>query len=183
MTEIDGTIEVVRAGTDQPVVVRVTHKDTYDTPIKLTPQHELLVANGDEVTDGQLLARIGEGADLVEVKSPAAGRVTKKGSTLTLHSEDVDSREYQVPHSARLRVETGDEVLAGHPLTELAEPEGPPPDQGRGHGPALPGDGGAEGVPLAGRLDRRQARRDHRAADAAQGHRRRGRRHRAARAS
>ena len=55
---------------------------------------------------------------LVEVKSPAAGRVTKKGSTLTLHSEDVDSREYQVPHSARLRVETGDEVLAGHPLTE-----------------------------------------------------------------
>ncbi len=118
MTEIDGTIEVVRAGTDSPVIVRVTHRDTYDTPIKLTPQHELLVANGDEVTDGQVLARIGEGAELVEVKSPAAGRVTKKGSTLTLHSEDVDSREYQVPHSARLRVETGDEVLAGHPLTE-----------------------------------------------------------------
>ena len=118
MTEIDGTIEVVRAGVDQPIVVRVTHRDTYDTPIKLTPQHELLVANGDEVTDGQLLARIGEGADLVEVKSPAAGKVTKKGSTLTLHSEDVDTREYQVPHSAHLRVETGDEVLAGHPLTE-----------------------------------------------------------------
>jgi DNA-directed RNA polymerase subunit beta' len=118
MTEIDGTIEVVRAGTDQPVVVRVTHRDTYDTPIKLTPQHELLVANGDEVGDGQVLARIGEGADQIEVKSPAAGRVTKKGSTLTLHSVDVDSREYQVPHSARLRVETGDEVLAGHPLTE-----------------------------------------------------------------
>jgi DNA-directed RNA polymerase subunit beta' len=30
----------------------------------------------------------------------------------------VDSREYQVPHSARLRVDTGDDVLAGHPLTE-----------------------------------------------------------------
>ncbi len=118
MTEIDGTIEVVRAGVDQPIVVRVTHRDTYDTPIKLTPQHELLVANGDEVTEGQLLARIGEGADLVEVKSPAAGRVSKKASTLTLHSVDVDTREYQVPHSARLRVETGDEVLAGHPLTE-----------------------------------------------------------------
>jgi DNA-directed RNA polymerase subunit beta' len=118
MTEIDGSIEVVRAGVDQPIVVRVTHRDSYDTPIKLTPQHELLVANGDEVTEGQLLARIGEGADLVEVKSPAAGRVSKKGSVLTLHSVDVDTREYQVPHSARLRVETGDEVLAGHPLTE-----------------------------------------------------------------
>ena len=118
MTEIDGTIEVVRAGVDQPIVVRVTHRDTYDTPIKLTPQHELLVANGDEVTEGQLLARIGEGPDLVEVKAPAAGRVSKKGSVLTLHSVDIDTREYQVPHSARLRVETGDEVLAGHPLTE-----------------------------------------------------------------
>jgi len=117
MTEIDGTIEVVRAGTDQPIVVRVTHRETYDTPMKLTPQHELLVANGDEVTEGQLLARLGEGDELVEVKAPAAGRIAKKGSTLTLHSEDVDTREYPVPHSARLLVETGDEVLAGHALT------------------------------------------------------------------
>ena len=117
MTEIDGTVEIVRAGTDQPIVVHVTHRETYDTPMKLTPQHELLVANGDEVTEGQLLARIGDNEDLVEVKAPAAGRITKKGSTLTLHSEDVDAREYPVPHSARLLVETGDEVLAGHALT------------------------------------------------------------------
>ena len=52
------------------------------------------------------------------MKAPAAGRVTKKGSTLTLHSEEVDSREYQVPHSARLRVADGDNVQAGDPLTE-----------------------------------------------------------------
>jgi DNA-directed RNA polymerase subunit beta' len=118
MTEIDGTIEVVRAGQDQPIVVRVTHVESYDTPIKLTPQHEVLVAGGDEVIEGQLLARIGEGDELVEVKAPAKGRITKKGSTLTLHSEDTDTREYQVPHSARIKVETGEEVLAGHPLTE-----------------------------------------------------------------
>ncbi len=116
MTEIDGTIEVARDGTDQPKV-RVTHRETYDTPMKLTSQHELLVASGDEVIEGQLLARLGEGDELVEVKAPAAGRIAKKGSTLTLHSEDVDTREYPVPHSARLLVETGDEVLAGHPLT------------------------------------------------------------------
>jgi DNA-directed RNA polymerase subunit beta' len=118
MTEIDGAVEVVRAGVDQPITVRVTHREAYDTPIKLTPQHEVLVANGDEVAENQLLARLGEGDEVSEVRSPAAGRVTKKGSTLTLHSEDVDTREYAVPHSARLRVETGDEVLAGDPLTE-----------------------------------------------------------------
>ncbi|HKO32320.1 MAG TPA: DNA-directed RNA polymerase subunit beta' [Candidatus Limnocylindria bacterium] len=118
MTEIDGNVEVVRAGVDQPVVVRVTHREAYDTPVKLTPQHEVLVASGDEVAEGQLLARLGDDEEATEVRSPAAGRVTKKGSTLTLHSEDVDQREYAVPHSARLRVENGDEVLAGDPLTE-----------------------------------------------------------------
>jgi len=100
------------------VTVRVTHREAYDTPFKLTAQHEILVANGDEVAEGQLLARIGEDDEVVEVKAPSAGRITKKGNTLTLHAEDVDTREYAVPHSARLRVETGEEVLAGDPLTE-----------------------------------------------------------------
>jgi DNA-directed RNA polymerase subunit beta' len=118
MTEIDGTVEVPPASGDQPITVRVTHREAFDTTFKLTPQHEILVANGDEVTDGQLLARQGEGDDLVEVKAPTGGRITKKGSTLTLHTEEVDVREYPVPHSARLRVADGDTVLAGDPLTE-----------------------------------------------------------------
>jgi len=118
MTEIDGTVEVARTGADQPITVRVTHREAYATPFKVTPQHEVLVANGDEVAEGQLLARIGEGDEAVEIKASSAGRVTKRGSTLTLHAEDVDTREYAVPHSARLRVETGEEVSAGDPLTE-----------------------------------------------------------------
>ena len=70
------------------------------------------------MTEGQLLARIGEDDELVEVKAPAAGRVTKKGNTLTLHTEEIDVREYPVPHSARLRVADGNVVAAGDPLTE-----------------------------------------------------------------
>jgi DNA-directed RNA polymerase subunit beta' len=118
MTEIDGTVEVPPAAGDQPITVRVTHRDAYDTSFKLTPQHEILVAQGDEVAEGQLLARLGEGEELVEVKAPSAGRITQNGNTLTLHTEEVDVREYQVPHSARLRVSDGDEVSAGDPLTE-----------------------------------------------------------------
>ena len=78
MTEIDGTVEVPPASGDQPILVRVTHTETYDTSFKLTPQHEILVANGDEVTEGQLLARVGEDDELVEIKAPTTGRVTKK---------------------------------------------------------------------------------------------------------
>jgi len=118
MTEIDGTVEVPPAAGDQPIAVRVTHRESYDTKFKLTPQHEILVANGDEVTEGQLLARLGDEDEVAEVKAPTAGRVTKKGNALTLHTEEVDVREYPVPHSARLRVADGDTVLAGDPLTE-----------------------------------------------------------------
>jgi len=117
MTEIDGTVEVVR-GADESIRVVVTHREAYNTPIKLTAQHEVLVSNGDEVTDGQVLAVLEADDERIEVKSPAAGRITKRGSTLTLHSEEVDTREYPVPHFARLKVDTGDEVSAGDPITE-----------------------------------------------------------------
>ncbi|MEO8247707.1 MAG: biotin/lipoyl-containing protein, partial [Chloroflexota bacterium] len=118
ISEIDGVAEVVRAGAEQPIVVRVTHRETFKTPFKLTPQHEVLVASGDEVIEGQLLARLEADGEVAEVKAPAAGRITKKGNTLTLDSEDVDTREYAVGHSARLRVDTGDNVTAGDALTE-----------------------------------------------------------------
>ena len=74
MTEIDGVVEVPPASGDQPIAVRVTHREAYDTTFKLTPQHEILVANGDEVTEGQLLARLGEGDELVEIKAPTRSR-------------------------------------------------------------------------------------------------------------
>ncbi len=117
MTEIDGTVEVVH-GADESIRVVVTHRDAYTTPIKLTPQHEILVSNGDEVTEGQAIAVLESSDERSEVKAPATGRITKKGNTLTLHSEDVDTREYPVPHFARLRVDTGDEITAGDPITE-----------------------------------------------------------------
>jgi len=118
ISEIDGTVEVVQTGPDQPIKVRVSHRDAYDTPIKVTAKHEILISSGDEVTEGQLLARLEADGEVQELKAPSAGRVTKKGTTLTVHSEEVDTREYSVPHSARVRVEAGAEVAAGDPLTE-----------------------------------------------------------------
>src|SRR5438874_2570986 len=117
MSEIDGVAEVNR-GADESIKVAITHRDAFDTPIKVTAQHEVLIADGDEVTDGQVLAVLEADGERTEIKAPAAGRITKKGRTLTLHSEEVDSREYPVPHFARLRVENGDDVSAGDPLTE-----------------------------------------------------------------
>ncbi|HEX2221167.1 MAG TPA: DNA-directed RNA polymerase subunit beta', partial [Candidatus Limnocylindria bacterium] len=36
MSQIDGTVEVVRGGPDQPITVRVTHREAFDTAFKLT---------------------------------------------------------------------------------------------------------------------------------------------------
>src|SRR4029078_10835849 len=54
-------------------------------------------------------------------RAPTSAALTERARPRPAHWVDVDSREYQVPHSARLRVETGDEGLAGHPLTEGAQ--------------------------------------------------------------
>jgi DNA-directed RNA polymerase subunit beta' len=118
LSRIDGTVEVQRGGEDQPIVAVVEQREVFDTPIKLAAKYEILVEDGDEVVEDQLLARLEDGEETHEVKSPTAGLVARKGRNLTIRSEEVDRREYQIPHSARLRVETGDKVGAGQPLTE-----------------------------------------------------------------
>jgi DNA-directed RNA polymerase subunit beta' len=120
VSEIDGKVEVQRGGPDQPINVVVERREAFDTPIKLSAKHEILVDNGDEVTEDQLLARIEEDGEVHEVHAPTAGVVDRKARNITIRSEEVDRREYPVPHAARLKADTGDEVIAGQPLTEGA---------------------------------------------------------------
>jgi DNA-directed RNA polymerase subunit beta' len=120
VSEIDGRVEVQRGGPDQPINVVVERREAFDTPIKVSAKHEILVENGDEVTEDQLIARLEEGDEVHEVHAPTAGVVARKARNVTIRSEEVDRREYPVPHSARLKADTGDEVIAGQPLTEGA---------------------------------------------------------------
>jgi DNA-directed RNA polymerase subunit beta' len=120
LSEIDGRVEVQRGGPDQPIVVVVERREAFDTPIKLGAKYEILVDDGDEVIEDQLLARLEDGEETHEVHAPTAGVVARHARTITIRSEEVDRREYPVPHAARLRVDTGDEVIAGQPLTEGA---------------------------------------------------------------
>ncbi len=120
LSRIDGTVEVQRGGADAPIVAVVEHREVFDTPIKVSAKYEILVEDGDEVIEDQLVARLEEKDEIHEVKSPTAGLVARKGRTIVIRSEEVDRRETQIQHSARLRVETGDKVIAGQALTEGA---------------------------------------------------------------
>jgi len=132
ISEIDGIVEIVRDETGQHV--RVTSKrDCRDVYI-LPPAYEVVVANDSEVDTNQPLAKPAAQGEIVAATPNAGGAVAEdtseqivsrhkgkiyvSGEQLTVRYEDVDTRLYQVPAVARLRVENGQKVLAGTQLTE-----------------------------------------------------------------
>ena len=130
ITEIDGQVEVIRSGDVRTITVSNTETVTeeLDVPEGLT----LLVDDGQDVAPDQVIAAAPEsdGDDdasvpaVQAVASALGGRVEvsrSRGSTsLRVVSEVVDEREYQIPASARIRVETGELVRSGQQLTEGA---------------------------------------------------------------
>ena len=137
ITEIDGHVEVIRSGDVRTITV--TNTETASEELELPKGLDLLVADGDEVEPDQVLAASpaadadGDSDDAettapaVQVASALGGRVefVKKGRAkapvaLRVVSETVDEREYQIPASARIRVETGELVRGGQQLTEGA---------------------------------------------------------------
>ncbi len=145
-------------------------------------------ASADDITQG--LPRVQE---LFEARTPK--RVAHRRGRRSHH----DRRERQAaqghPHARQRRRAGGlqraasfDAARRGRPARgarsadhrRRRRPEGSPPGQGRARRAEAPRERCAGSVPLAGRADPRQAHRGHRASDAAQGHRRRPRRHRPA---
>jgi DNA-directed RNA polymerase subunit beta' len=111
ISHIDGVVEVIRG---ESTIVAVTSRETYDTPIRIGPDHEMLVAAGDSVDIGTVIARAGD----AEVASPVKGFLVDAAEGLAVRAEDVVRREYQIPHNAKLLVDNGQEIRAGDPITD-----------------------------------------------------------------
>ena len=109
-------------------------------------------------------------ASATDVVAPEKGILVRDGDELAVRAEDRVEREYSIPHNAKLLVENGQEVSGRRPDHRRPDqPAGVPRHARQGRRAALPGEGGPEGLPDPGRHDQRQAHRDHRPADAAQG--------------
>jgi len=118
ISHIDGIVEVFTPENGGRRV-RVTSRESFDTPLKLGRGHELLVADGDAVEAGQTLARSERGDGQVdELPSPLRGFVVHRDGQLLVRSEDVVEREYVIPHAAKLLVENGQEIRAGDAITD-----------------------------------------------------------------
>ena len=124
IAEIDGSVDVLTDGELRRLrlTAEEVHRDEYQLPLKT----RVLVKDGEEVDAGHLLARMprsgeeDEEPESRQVRARVGGRVTRKRGSrlLTISYETSDTREYELPATARLRVADGEEVEAGEPLTE-----------------------------------------------------------------
>jgi DNA-directed RNA polymerase subunit beta' len=132
ISEIDGTAEIVREGDSRRI--KVVSSELYRDEYPLPKGAEVVVEDEEWVERGALLARLpqpakgkkGQDAALPvaadnEVTARMAGRVVRgRSDRLSLLYEEREEREYVVPPTARIRVETGQYVHAGQQLTDGA---------------------------------------------------------------
>ncbi len=124
IAEIDGTVEVLTDGELRRV--RLTSEEVHNDEYQLEPRTRVLVKDGDVVEAGQRIARLPRTPDNEDdpesrqIRARVGGVVRRqRGSRLlTISWETSDQREYELQNAARLRVNDGQEVEAGTPITE-----------------------------------------------------------------
>jgi DNA-directed RNA polymerase subunit beta' len=127
ISEIDGKVEVVQE--EEGRRIKISSSETYQNEYVIPAGWKSQVKNGQFVDIGTVLAmpaekkaKKGEMGTKAVAASPltarVAGNVNLKKSKLVISYEERDEREYVVPTTAGLRVQTGDEVKAGQQLTD-----------------------------------------------------------------
>ncbi|MFQ6057540.1 MAG: DNA-directed RNA polymerase subunit beta' [Anaerolineae bacterium] len=97
------------------VVDRQIYTDKYPRP---RGGYKTLVQDGDEIEGGTVLACLARGDTVKEIVATAGGRVILKEDQILVRREEREEREYAIPAGARIRVEEGQRIAAGQPLTE-----------------------------------------------------------------
>ncbi len=125
LAEIDGVVEIVRD--EETRRVRIVSADTFSDEQDLPGHYALLVADSSEVTEGQPLAENNRAdMDGEPILARLSGRVHVDvgNGKIVVVQEDREEREVTVPHTARLRVDNGDRVVAGQQITDgSADPQ------------------------------------------------------------
>ncbi|TMD20473.1 MAG: DNA-directed RNA polymerase subunit beta', partial [Chloroflexi bacterium] len=100
IAEIDGELEIIRQEGSRKV--RVTSKEEFEVSYPLDTKMQAAVKNGDDVMEGQEIARDAKGNATRTRHAGKAHVTTKEISVRTL---DEEVREYAIPHQVRIRPE------------------------------------------------------------------------------
>ncbi len=113
IADISGTTTIRVDGVRRWVAVSSSsvRRAPHSVPDGYTP----LVMDGEEVERGNVLATA-EG--LEDIVARTSGRVSIEAGRITIIHEETRQREYEIPVTARLRTEHGDQVQAGEQITE-----------------------------------------------------------------
>jgi DNA-directed RNA polymerase subunit beta' len=112
------TIEAENAGrvfVEEPAILITPADSNYPIEIPIPANYRPIVEDGQQVNEGDAVAQYGARQLTAEV----AGQVAlRPQTTVYVRRERRDEREYEIPTTARLRVEQGAMVKAGQQLTE-----------------------------------------------------------------
>jgi DNA-directed RNA polymerase subunit beta' len=118
ISEIDGELDIIRQ--DGSRKVRITSREEFQVSYPLEAGMQVLVQDGQEVMEGQELAR----SDSAVLRTRHAGKVRVGKKEITVSAVDEEVREYVIPHNVRIRAElerrdgTPVFVKAGQQITE-----------------------------------------------------------------
>jgi DNA-directed RNA polymerase subunit beta' len=128
ISEIDGTADIVQG--DDGRKIKIVSTETYHDDYSLPAGWQVMVKNGQSVDIGTILAapvtaetgkKEKEAASTPE-KQPIiarfAGEVNVKKKQLSITYAEKEEREYPVPSTASIWVQTGDAIKAGKQLTD-----------------------------------------------------------------
>ncbi|MGI6209431.1 MAG: DNA-directed RNA polymerase subunit beta', partial [Anaerolineae bacterium] len=115
IADIDGVVDVYWEGEVRKLKISSSSVQTEEHQI---PEgHELLLTDGDRIPSGTAISRDKEdGTNAIVAEH--GGEVFFDGDRALIRYEETIEKEYEIPASARLRVEKGQVVKAGEQLTE-----------------------------------------------------------------
>ncbi len=126
IAEIDGTVEISRDGDTRRM--KITSAEIYRDEYPIAKGIKALVENGQEVVPGTVLAgpakRAKKAADGDQALAPTeiiartSGQIAIEKGRIVILYEEREQRDYIIPAASRLRVQNGDYIHAGQPLTE-----------------------------------------------------------------
>jgi DNA-directed RNA polymerase subunit beta' len=119
ISEIDGELEIIRQEGSRKV--RVTSREEFEVSYPLDAKLQAAVKNGDDLMEGQEIARDAKGN---AIRTRHAGKAHVTAKEISVRTLDEEVREYAIPHQVRIRPELdrrdGQKVLikAGQQITE-----------------------------------------------------------------
>ena len=133
VAEIGGTVKVSHG--DDGQTVKITNSATFRSEHQLSPKWQLMVANGQWVDVGTVLAlppapskrrksakaveeSTGLATETQPVTAHVSGQVVIEKRQLFIAYEESEERAYRFPVTTRLRVQDGDLIAAGARLTD-----------------------------------------------------------------